>query len=393
MPWKVSGVVERRRQFVAEYESGQWTMSDLCRIYGITRPTGYELVRRWASEGEGGLEDRRRAPRRHPNQTPGEIEAQVLELRREHPRWGPRTLRAKLEQRQATVSWPAASTIGALLDREGLTVHRSKRRRVPPYTQPLAAATEPNRIWCTDFKGWFRTGDGTRIDALTMMDAHSRYLLRVQAVEKTDTARVQAIFEAAFRDYGLPRAIRSDNGAPFASQALAGLSRLSLWWMKLGIVAERIEPGHPEQNGMLERLHRTLQEETASPPEYSARAQQRAFDRFRRVYDEERPHQALAMRTPSALYQASPRPYPARVPQPEYGSAFKVRRVHKHGQFCWQHQSVFLSKVLYGEDIGLLPIDERYYRVYFADFPLAQFDSRELRIEPLSAEEQPGEQT
>ena len=386
MPWKVSGVVDRRKQFLAEYESGQWTMTELCRAHGITRPTGYELVRRWQDEGEAGLEDRSRAPRRHPNQTPAAIEATVLQLRRERPRWGPRTLRARLYERQPEVSWPAASTIGTLLDREGLTVARRKRRRVPPYTQPLAAATKPNRLWCADFKGWFRTGDGTRIDPLTIMDAHSRYLLRVQAVGKMDTERVQAVFAAAFREYGLPLGIRTDNGGPFASRALCGLSRLSLWWMKLGIVGERIEPGHPEQNGAHERMHRTLAEETAAPPEYSARAQQLAFDRFRRMYNEERPHQALEMRTPSALYQPSPRAYPERLPAPEYGSALTVRRVHKHGQFVWKGQEVFLSKVLYGEDIGLLPLDDRYYGVYFAAALLARFDSHELRVAPWPEE-------
>jgi putative transposase len=383
MSWKVSGVVERRKQFVAEYLLGERTMTELCQAYSISRPTGYAVLRRYTLYSELGLEERSRAPQRHPNQTPAEIEQAVLELRREHPRWGPRTLRAKLEKREPQQAWPAASTIGSMLDREGLTRHRRKRRRTPPYTQPLAAATEPNRVWCADFKGWFRSGNGERIDPLTMMDAHSRYLLRVQAVEKTDTARVQAIFEAAFREQGMPLGIRSDNGAPFASRAVAGLSRLSVWWMKLGIRPERIEPGHPEQNGAHERMHRTLAEETASPPAYDARDQQRAFDRFRRVYNEERPHHALAMRTPSEVYEPSPRAYPARVPEPEYGNAMKVRRVHQHGQFCWKHQDVFLSKVLHGELIGLLPVDDRYYRVYFATFPVAWFDSHELRIEPL----------
>jgi transposase InsO family protein len=387
MPWKVSGVVERRKQFLAEYASGQWTMRDLCRVYGISRPTGYEVLRRYAEGDEAGLEEQSRAPWRHPNQTAAEIEQAVLELRRQYPRWGPRTLRAKLRDRHPQQRWPAASTIGAILDREGLTLQRRKRRRVAPYTQPLAAATEPNRVWCADFKGWFRTGDGRRIDPLTMSDAHSRYLLRCQGVEKTDTARVQAIFEAAFRQYGMPLAIRSDNGAPFASRALGGLSRLAVWWMKLGIVAERIEAGHPEQNGRHERMHRTLAEETASPPAANARAQQRAFDRFRQMFNQERPHQALGMRTPSAVYEPSPREYPGRVAEPEYGSALKVRRVHKHGQFFWKYQSVFLSKVLYGENIGLLPVDDRYYRVYFAHFPLALFDSHELHIQPLPAEE------
>ena len=388
MPWRVSGVVERRKQFVAEHESGQWTMRDLCRVYGISRPTGYELLRRWAAEGEAGLGDQSRAPQRHPNQTPREIEQQVLELRRQHPRWGPRTLQFKLRELHPKVSWPAASTIGAILDREGLTRHRRKRRRVAPYSNPLAAATEPNRVWCADFKGWFRSGDGQRIDPLTMSDAHSRYLLRCQAVEKTDTGRVQAIFEAAFREYGMPLAIRTDNGAPFASRAIAGLSRLAVWWMKLGIVPERIRAGHPEQNGRHERMHRTLAEETASPPAANARAQQRAFDRFRQVFNEERPHQGLGMRTPGSVYRPSAREYPARVAEPEYGGAMRVRRVRACGNFCWGNQNVFLSEVLSGEAVGLLPLDDRYYRVYFAAVPLARFDSYELRIEPLPSDEE-----
>jgi transposase InsO family protein len=385
MPWKVSGVVERRKQFVAEYGSGDWTMTELCQAHGISRPTGYEVLRRYERAGELGLEEQSRAPQRHLNQTPREIEEQVLELRRRHPRWGPRTLRGRLQKLQPQIAWPAASTIGALVEREGLTLHRRKRRRTEPYSRPLGAATEPNRIWCADFKGWFRTGDGARIDPLTISDACSRYLLRCQAVEKTDTARVQAIFEAAFRECGLPLAIRTDNGAPFASRAIAGLSRLAVWWMKLGIVPERIQAGHPEQNGRHERMHRTLAEATASPPAANARAQQRAFDEFRYVFNEERPHQALDMSTPSSCYEPSPRPYPARVAEPEYGSAMLVRRVRPCGNFTWRGQDVFLSEVLRGEPVGLLPLDERYYRVYFAAFPLARFDSYRLRIERLPA--------
>jgi transposase len=385
MPWKVSGVVERRQQFVREYGSGDWTMTELCQAHGISRPTGYEVLRRYQREGERGLEEQSRAPGRHPNQTPREIEEQVLELRRRHPRWGPRTLRGRLRDTQPQTGWPAASTIGALLDREGLTLHRRRRRKTEPYTRPLGSATEPNRIWCADFKGWFRTGDGARIDPLTITDACSRYLLRCQAVEKMDTARVQAIFEAAFRECGLPLAIRTDNGAPFASRAIAGLSRLAVWWMKLGIVPERIQAGHPEQNGRHERMHRTLAEETASPPAANRRAQQRAFDEFRYVFNQERPHQALELRTPSSCYEPSPRPYPARVPEPEYGSAMAVRKVRQRGVFTWKHQNVFLSEVLEGERVGLLPIDERYYRVYLADFPLARFDSYRLRVERLPA--------
>jgi transposase InsO family protein len=392
MPWEVSGVVEKRKQFLADFMSGDWTMSELCRAHGITRPTGYALLRRYEQEGEPGLEERSRAAHQHPNQTAPEIEAAVLELRRQHPRWGPRTLRRVLEREDPGTSWPAASTIGTMLDREGLTRHRPKRRRVEPYRRPFETVREPNDSWCADFKGWFATSDGERIDPLTISDSCTRYLLRCQAVEKTETARTKAIFEAAFREHGMPRTIRTDNGTPFASRAIAGLSQLSLWWMKLGIVPERIEPGHPEQNGRHERMHRTLKEATAMPPAANRRAQQRAFDEFRREYNEVRPHQALEMQTPGSLYRASPRAYPERLPEVEYGSAMRVRRVQKHGEFNWNHQHVFLSEVLYGERVGLLPIDDRYYRVYFMTVPLARFDSRGMKVERLRLEDRAGKE-
>jgi transposase InsO family protein len=383
MPWEVSGVVEKRKQFVAEYVSGEWTLSDLCRAYGISRVTGYAVLERWREQGEAGLEERSRAPWRHPNQTAATVERQIIELRAAHMRWGPRKLKAVLERKRPANLWPAASTIGELLRREGLVVGRKKRRRAPPYSEPLRHADGPNRVWCADFKGWFRTGDGERIDPLTISDAHSRYLLRCQAVEKTDTARVQAVFEAAMREYGMPEAIRTDNGAPFASRAIAGLSRLALWWMKLGIVPERIDAGHPEQNGRHERMHLTLQQETASPAAANRRAQQRAFDRFRCEFNDERPHEALAMQTPSAVYQASPRAYPVRVPEPEYDSGMEVRCVYPHGQFFWQGQDVFLSKALAGERVGLEPLEEDWWCVYFAQFPIALFDSQERRMMKL----------
>jgi transposase InsO family protein len=383
MPWKVSGVVEQRKQFIAEYESGEWTMTELCRAYGISRQAGYNVLARYRCAGLSGLEQHSRAPHRHPNQTLAQLEEMVLELRRLRMRWGPRKLKAWLEREWPDEAWPAASTIGELLAREGLVLKRRKRRRVEPYAAPFQSATEPNRVWCTDFKGWFRTGDGERIDPLTISDAHSRYLLRCQAVEKSDTPRVQAIFEAAFREYGLPQAIRSDNGAPFASRAIAGLSRLGVWWMKLGVVPERIAAGHPEENGRHERMHRTLKQETASPPAATRRAQQRAFERFRQEYNHQRPHQALQMKTPASCHAPSPRPYPARVPEPEYDSRLLVRRVQQHGQFYWKHQDVFLSEVLCGERVGLLPCDDRYYTVYFMAFPIALFDSHKRLVTRL----------
>jgi putative transposase len=303
-------------------------------------------------------------------------------------RWGPRKLKRILERDQPGRRWPAASTMGKLLKREGLVVARKQRGKTAPYREPLAHADGPNRVWCADFKGWFRTQDGERIDPLTISDAHSRYLLRCQAVEKTDTERARGIFEAAFREYGMPQAIRTDNGPPFASTSIAGLSRLAVWWMKLGIEAERIQAGHPEQNGRHERMHRTLKQETAEPAAGNRRAQQRAFDRFRQEYNQQRPHEALNMQTPAAVYEPSPRCYPARVPEPEYPATMLVRTVHHQGQIRWKKHELFLSEVLWGERIGLLPMNERWYTIYFAQFPIARFDSRQLRILPwLQAED------
>ena len=390
MPWRVSGVVEERARFVLEYGDGELTMTQLCRIHGIARKTGYKWVERFTAESLDGLQDQSRAPARHPNQTAPAIEARVLALRRAHMSWGPRKLRVILAQKSG-LSVPAASTIGELLKREGLVRERRRRSKTPPYTEPFAAADTPNQVWCADFKGWFRTGDGKRIDPLTISDAHSRYLLRCQAVEKTDTARVQAIFETCFREYGMPEAIRTDNGAPFASTAIAGLSRLAVWWMKLGIVPERIEAGHPEQNGRHERMHRTLKEETTKPAAANRRAQQRAFDRFRCEYNQVRPHEALRMQTPGAVYVPSPRAFPERVAEPEYDSTMQVRHVYPHGQFFWKGEDVFLSKVLAGERVGLEALDERYWCVYFARFPIALFDSLHKRMLSLPTLEEEDE--
>ena len=385
MPRKASSVMDERMRFVLEVEQGEYAVSELCQIYGVSRETGYVWLRRYRAGGVEALCNLGCAPRRHPNQTAESIEQQVLELRRAHMRWGPRKLKHVLERQRPRQRWPAASTIGEMIAREGLVVARKQRRRVPPYSEPFAASDAPNRVWCADFKGWFCTGDGSRIDLLTISDAHSRYLLRCQAVANSDTPRVQAVFEAAFREYGMPQAIRSDNGAPFASRALCGLSRLSLWWMKLGIRPERIEAGHPEQNGRHERMHRTLKQETAMPPERNRRAQQQAFDRFRREYNQLRPHEALGMQTPEQVYTASSRQFPARLPAVEYPAAMQVRKVRGKGQISWRgHDNVFLSEVLIGELVGLLQIDDRYWRVYFMQMPIACFDSGRLRMLPLS---------
>jgi transposase InsO family protein len=376
--------MEEKLRFVLEYQRDELTMTELCEQFGVSRETGYVWLRRYRQSGVPGLLEVNRAPHRRPNQTPAEMERALIELRQAHMTWGPRKLKRVLSVREPGRVWPAQSTIGALLKREGLVIARRKRRKTAPYDEPLAHADGANRVWCADYKGWFRTRDGSVIYPLTITDAFSRYVLRCQQVVKTDTERARAVFEAAFREYGLPQAIRTDNGAPFASLALAGLSQLSVWWIKLGIVPERIEPGKPQQNGRHERMHRTLKQDTAMPPSADRGAQQRAFDEWVKTYNEVRPHEALGMQVPAAVYEPSAREYPRRVPEPEYPDTMLQRTVHSHGHFRWkQRHDVFLSEVLWGERVGLLPIDDRWYEIYFCQVPIGRFDSQRLKVEPL----------
>jgi transposase InsO family protein len=374
--------MDEKLRFVFEYERDEESMRALCERFEISRETGYVWLRRYRQHGAEGLVELNRAPQRHPNQTPVPIEEAVLGLRQAHMTWGPRKLKRILERDQPGRVWPATSTMGEIVKRAGLVVARKKRRRTEPYTKPLAHAVESNRVWCADFKGWFKSGDGTRIDPLTITDACSRYLLRSQAVEKTDTERVRAIFEAAFREYGLPWAIRTDNGAPFASSAIGGLSRLAVWWIKLGIVPERIEAGHPEQNGRHERMHRTLKLDLRTAEDW--RSQQLELDRFRQDYNQVRPHEALGMQTPASVYEPSPRLYPARMPEIEYHDSMEVRTIKSHGHFRWNKHDVFLTEVLWGEPIGLLPLGHGLFNIYFAHLPLVGFDSKRDKLVPLT---------
>ena len=369
--------MDERARFVVEYDLEELSMAELCRKYSISRKTGYKWVERAGAEGLAALGDRSRAPRTHSNQISQELEEAIVAHRQRHPTWGPRKLRELLRGQE----WlPAASTIGDVLHRRGLAVPRKRRRRVPPQRQPFAACGEPNAVWCVDFKGWFRTGDGLRCDPLTISDACSRYLLRCQVVPGEDYPCTRPVFEAAFREYGLPLAIRSDNGSPFATRALAGLSQLSVWWIKLGIHVERIDAGKPQQNGRHERMHLTLKKETAQPPQWNARSQQRRFDAFRQEFNLERPHEALGMQTPASLYVASPRPYPSREPQVEYPDGWAIRKVKHKGDFCWKHREVFLTAVLAGERVGLEPLEGPYWRVWFGPVGLGIFDCQQRHM-------------
>lgn len=379
MPWKETCAVEQRLAFIQDVLRRDMVKSELCRRYGISRPTGDKWIERFVEHGMDGLNDLHSGPHHHPNQVPDELAEMLLALRREHMTWGPKKIKAYLERRYPAMKWPWPSTIGQLLRLNGLAVGRKGRPRTPPYTQPFAGCGQPNRTWCGDFKGQFRTGSRTCYP-LTITDAFSRYLLRCQGMPRPCTTPTASIFESAFREYGLPEAIRSDNGAPFASNAIGGLSRLSVWWVKLGIVPERIEPGHPEQNGRHERMHLTLKQETASPPRSSMRSQQQRFDAFRQEYNQQRPHEALEQRTPADAYQASPRQYPSRLPEPEYGQNALVRYVRKSGEIKWQGQRMYLGQVLAGENVGLESILDGFWLVYFYKMPIGVMDDRRRKV-------------
>lgn len=380
MPWKVHDVMEERYRFIEDWRSEDWTMAELCRAYGVTRTTGYKWLGRYEAGGLEGLRDGSRAPHHHPNEVAAEMEELVIALRGRHPSWGAPKIRARLEREQAPVALPAESTIGAILKRNGLTVARKRRARSRPSSEPLVHAAAANQVWSADFKGWFRTQDGTRIDPLTISDNYSRYLFRCQSVAAADTAHSKPVFEAAFREYGLPHRIRTDNGAPFGSNGESGLTALSVWWIQLGIVPERIPPGQPQHNGRHERMHRTLKQETASPPAANRRRQQERFDWFRRQYNHQRPHQALGQKTPDSCYEPSPRPYPERIPEAEYPAGWQRRRVSEGGQMRWAHAKVFVSHALDGEAIGLEPLDDRLWRVWFHAYEVGLFEEARLRL-------------
>jgi transposase InsO family protein len=384
MAWNERKALDQRKKFIELWQSGDHAVAELCRQFEISRPTAYKYIARFAQQGEAGLADRSRAPHHSPQAIAPDVAAELIALRERFPRWGPHFLRERLERDRPEVNWPAPSSIGELLKRTGLVAARKKRRTTPAYTAPLAHAGAANEVWCTDFKGWFVLGDGTRCDPLTATDAFSRYVLRVRAVEKSDTPHVRAIFEAMFREYGMPVAIRSDNGAPFASRAPGGLSRLSMWWLKLGIRHERIEPGCPQQNGRHERMHRTLKAETASPPQFNWRRQQDCFRRFEHEFNFVRPHQALEYRTPSELYVRSPRAYPSRLPDLAYPDGVQFRRISQKGDLKWKSERLFVSEVLAREMVGLLELEEGF-DVYYGPLKIGHLDARQLRFLPTPA--------
>ncbi|HUP21321.1 MAG TPA: IS481 family transposase [Thermoanaerobaculia bacterium] len=376
--------MDQRMHFVAALSTCRWTMSELCRLYGISRKTGYKWATRYGQQGLDGLKDRSRRPTSCPHRTDERCEAELVEERRKHPTWGARKLLARLRRRHPDWPWPAASTATAALKRHGLVTPRKLRYRRPSPGKPTVEAAQPNDVWTADFKGEFRTGDRQMCYPLTLADHLSRYLLSCKGRRSTAHAPAIPVFEEAFRTYGLPRSILTDGGSPFSSpRSPRRLSRLSVWWIKLGIEPLLIEPGHPEQNGRHERMHRTLKAETARPPAASLTAQQAAFDGFRREYNRERPHEALGQIPPTELYARSPRPYPGRVPQVSYPGHFEVRRVKANGVIRFQGQIHFVSSALGREWVGLEEVDDGLWSVQFGSFLLGRYDERDASFEAL----------
>jgi len=365
--------MDLRVQLINDYNEGE-SISSLAEMYGVARKTIYKWLERHAAEGVAGLADRSRRPQHSPCRVSEEVIAHIVAARQRW-NWGPRKLRIKLAAAHPHIVWPAESTMGEVLKRAGLTHRRKLRVRTPPYARPFASVEAANQTWCADFKGWFRTGDGTRCDPLTITDAHSRYLLRCHITPKTDGVHVAAIFDAAFREYGLPLVIHTDNGVPFASRAPGGLSRVSMQWVKLGITPQRSRPASPQDNGRHERMHATLKQATLSPPQRTVRRQQDAFDRFREEYNHERPHESLDDQTPARHYTSSPRSMPRRVPALDYGDNLTVRRVSQQGSLKMRGERTFVSEIFAYEWLGLRALDERYCEVFYGPLSIGFLDT------------------
>ncbi|MGH7534509.1 MAG: IS481 family transposase [Gemmatimonadales bacterium] len=377
MPWLETSPVDQRERFITDHRCGLYPMTELCARYGISRKSGYNWLERFQEGGRAGLRDRSRAPHHCPHRIPLDVAQLICAARRAHPSWGPEKLLDWLTPRYPGVPWPAVSTAGDLLARRGLVKKRRRRRphRHPGVVPPTTRA--PNDLWTADFKGHFRTRDGIYCYPLTIADQHTRYLLACQGLRSMKGRGVRGVFEHAFRTFGLPQAIRTDNGVPFATTGIHGLSQLNVWWMRLGIQHQRILPAHPQQNGAHERMHKTLKAGAILPPRGTLAAQQRAFNTFRAEYNEERPHETLGGRPPGTLYRPSPRDYPEHPPPLDYPGHFLVKRVTNAGTFRLKHRLVFIANALKQHHIGLEEVADGIWSIYFGRVLLARLDERD----------------
>ena len=387
MPWTETCVMEQRAKFIMEVLDDTYSMSELCDYYEISRKTGYKWLGRYRQGGIEALHNRSRKPHSHPQEITHQVKESILAVKKRFPKWGAPKIRVRLKRiRPNWNSYPAVSTIGLLLHKQGLTHSRKRRRKAAPTELPLTSGRYSNQVWCIDFKGHFRTGNGNRCNPLTVTDHSSRYLLCCRHLDRMTYELVKMRLERVFREYGLPEVIRSDNGTPFASVGLCGLSRLSYWWIRLGIHPEHIEPGHPEQNGRHERMHKTLKDHTAKPPACNLIQQQRRFNGFRSEYNEYRPHEALEMQTPSERYCGSIRKFPSRLPQVSYPDHMQIRAVQMHGDFRYFGKRLFVTECLYGEYVGVERIDEDVSLLWYCDYLLGRIDHRKWRIEQVKSQ-------
>jgi putative transposase len=381
MPWKECHIMDERLRFVARLLDGE-KMAVLCEEFGISRKTGYKIYDRYKDCGVQGLTDRSRRPYRHANQLPAAIEEWIVRLKKEYPSWGAPKIRERLRDRCPDVRCPAISTVHAVLDRHGLVTRRRRRRHRPEGTV-LSQPAQPNDLWCADYKGEFMLADRRYCYPLTVTDFASRYLLTCEGLTTTAELYAFTVFERTFKEFGLPRAIRTDNGVPFASpNALYGLSKLSVWWLRLGIQIERITPGHPQQNGRHERMHLTLKQDTTKPAAANLLQQQGRFDAFITLYNRQRPHQALGMQVPAARYAPSSRPY-CGLQDLDYPFHDWTATVTNCGRLCYKGRKINLSHVFAGQNVGVRQVSERIWLVTFMEYDLGYFDDETCRLEPI----------
>lgn len=379
MPWKEVKPMQQKILFMADYLRQSSSLTELCTHYGISRKTGYKWIQRFNTQGIDGLSEQSRRPVTCPTQIPYCLQQTILEMRQQFQITpGAKKLKVLLAQRYPNEVIPSKSTIYNILNRAGLVETRRCKRRVSPCPQPFAPVTDANELWSVDYKGQFKLCNGQWCYPLTVMDHQSRYLCGCDALKGTRLKDTQSVFTRLFKEYGLPERIRSDNGIPFASTACGGLSRLSIWWIKLGIRPERIKPGKPQQNGQHERMHRTLKKATTRPPSANMKTQQQCFDIFCKEYNEQRPHEALGQKTPASQYTRSPRAYPGRLPTLHYPDYFEVRKVSSNGVVYWRNKMVYVSHLLKEENIGLEEIDDGLWQVYFGPMTLGRFNERNI---------------
>ena len=380
MPWKETCVLNEKTQFVARLLDGE-KMSHLCEEFKISRKTGYKIWNRYQNVGHHALVDRSRTPHRFANQLPEQIERTILKLKKEKPGFGAPKIRELIGRKFPDLRTPAISTVHAVLDRHGLVEHR-RRRRYRAQGTSLSQSFEPNHLWCTDFKGEFMLGDRRYCYPLTVTDHASRYLLAVEALENIREVGAFPVFERVFQEFGLPQSIRTDNGVPFAApNGLFGLSKLSVWWLRLGIGIERIKPGHPEQNGRHERMHLTLKKATVNPAAQTFLEQQDRFEAFVTEYNQERPHQALGMKFPAEIYKPSSKVYRG-IGQIDYPLHHKVITVTSCGRICYRGHKISFSNVFAGQDVGIRQVDEKTWLVSFMSYDLGYFDEDSGQFEP-----------